>query len=204
MKNAVIVFFFCHFSYSAFAQNEPCSVWKKVEEYGQMKVYVRECADSPIKEFKVNDRFVGDFTKLVQIMDDPNTIKLLSERCIEAQELQKLSEHQVLQYYLFDMPFGVTDRDVISKLTVWRTPTAYKALSESVSQNNLIPLKKGIIRLKKVRTSFYFEKQTDGTILMEYTGQTDPNGSIPAWLVNFLATREARKLLEKLKSLVQN
>ena len=98
---------------------------------------------------------------------------------------------------------GVTDRDVVSSLTIWRTPTAYKTLAESISED-LVPLKEGVIRLQKVRTSFYFEKQADGTIFMEYVGRTDPNGWVPAWLVNMLATREARKMVEKLKYLVQN
>lgn len=204
MTNTLYVSFLFLISHTAIAQYEPCNAWKKADERGSMKVYVRECDDSPIKEFKVNDRFVGDFEKLIKIMDDPQTIKVMSERCIESRNLKKISENEVIQYYLFDMPMGVTDRDVISKLTIWRTPNALKTLSESVNQDELVPLKQGIIRLQKVRTSFYFEKQADGTIFMEYTGRTDPNGSIPAWLVNFVATREARKMVEKLRSMIEN
>jgi hypothetical protein len=191
---------------SAFAQyssTEPCSIWKQADERGTMKVYVRECDDSPIKEFKVNDRFKGDFDKLVKIMDDPSTIKILSERCTEARDLKVLAPNQMLQYYYFDMPMGVSDRDVVSKITIWRTPTAYKTLAESVSEDH-VPLKKDVIRLQKVKTSFYFEKKDDGTIFMEYTGKTDPNGWIPAWVINMVATREARKMVDKLRYLVQN
>jgi START domain len=191
---------------SSFAQHsspEPCSAWKQADERGNLKVYVRECDDSPIKEFKVNDRFKGDFTKLVRIMDDPSTIKILSERCTEARDIKTLANNQIVQYYYFDMPMGITDRDVVSKISIWKTETAYKTLAESVTED-YVPLKKDVIRLQKVRTSFYFEKQTDGTIFMEYTGKTDPNGWVPAWLVNMLATREARKLVDKLKYLVQN
>jgi hypothetical protein len=205
MKSTIYIYLFFMLAFNAMAQYEPepCSAWKKADERGSMKVYVRECENSPIKEFKVNDRFVGSFDKLLSIWNDPSTIKILSERCVEARDIKKLSDNSVLQYYLFDMPVGVTDRDVITKLTIWHTPTAFKTLSESVNQDELAPLKQGIIRLQSVRTSFYFEKQADGTIFMEYTGRTDPNGSIPAWLVNFFATREARKMVEKLKSLVQ-
>ena len=204
MKSTVYVSFLLLLTYSAFAQYEPCSAWKKADERGNMKVYVRECDDSPIKEFKVNERFVGNFEKLVKIMDDPDIVKVMSERCVEARNLKRLSPTEVIQYYKFDMPMGVTDRDVISKLTIWRTPTAYKTLAESVTQDDLEPVKQGIIRLQKVRTSFYFEKQSDGTIFMEYTGRTDPNGWVPAWLVNLIATREARRMVDKLRILIQN
>lgn len=205
MKNTL--YFFCAMAliFTSFTYNdtdEPCSAWSKADDRGSLKVYVRECPDSPIKEFKVNDRFVGDFTKLVKVMDDPNTIRFLSERCTEARDLKSVAPNQTIQYYYFDMPMGVTDRDVVSKLTIWKTPTTYKTLSESTS-DELMPAREGVIRLKKVRTSFYFEKQNDGTILMEYVGRTDPNGWVPAWVVNMLATREARKIVEKLKALVQ-
>jgi hypothetical protein len=202
MKNTFVIFVLCLFAQTMRAQ-DPCGDWKLANEKGNMKVYVRECSDSPIKEFKINDRFMGNFATLIKIMDDPNTIKLLSERCVEARELKQISPNELLQYYLFNMPPGVTDRDVISKLTVWRSPNQYKTLTESVSDNSIVPLPKGVIRLKKVKTSFYFEKQKDGTIFMEYTGRTDPNGWIPAWLVNFLATREAQKIVEKLKALIE-
>ncbi len=204
MTNTLYISFFLLISHTIFAQYEPCSAWKKADERNSMKVYVRECDDSPIKEFKINDRFIGDFEKLMKVMDDPQTIKVMSERCVEARDIKRLSANEMIQYYLFDMPLGVTDRDVISKLTIWRTPTVYKTLSESFNEDNLVPLKQGIIRLLKVRTSFYFEKQADGFIFMEYMGRTDPNGWIPAWLVNFVATREARKMVEKLKNLIQN
>ena len=203
MNNTFYVSLFLLISCTAFAQYDPCSAWKKADERGSLKVYVRDCDDSPIKEFKLNDRFVGDFEKLVKLMGDPSTLKILSERCTEARDLKRIDTNKTIQYYYFNMPMGVTDRDVVSSLTIWRTPTAYKTLAESVSED-LVPLKEGVIRLQKVRTSFYFEKQADGTIFMEYVGRTDPNGWVPAWLVNMLATREARKMVEKLKYLVQN
>lgn len=204
MNNAIYISLILCLSYHVSAQYEPCSAWKKADERGNMKVYVRECDDSPIKEFKVNERFVGDFDKLMNMMTEAHAVKLMSERCVEARDIKRISDNEVLQYYRFDMPAGVADRDVITKLTTWRTPNAFKTLSESVSQDELVPLKQGTIRLLSVRTSFYFEKQADGTIFMEYTGRTDPNGWVPAWVVNFFATREARKMVDKLRAFMQN
>ena len=66
-----------------------------------------------------------------------------------------------------------------------------------------VAYKKDVIRLKSVKTYYYFEKMPDGMIRMEYIGRADPNGWIPAWLVNMMAQTEALKMVEKLKSLVQ-
>jgi START domain len=180
-----------------------CKEWKIKENKGTLKVYVRECPDSPIKEFKVNDKFSGDFNKLVAEMEKPEVVKKMSEYCTEARDLQHLSDHESVQYYYFDMPIGITDRDVISKITKYKTATTFKSITETYP-SNLVPTKKGVVRLDKVRTSFYFEKQADGSIAMEYIGRTDPNGWIPAWLINYLAQKEATKVVSKIQKLINN
>ncbi len=184
-------------------QAQDCKEWKKKQENGNFRVYVRECSDSPIKEFKLNDRFVGDFQKLVKVMDDMGTTKKLSDNCTEARVIQIITPDEFVQYFYFDMPTGINDRDCVTKIIVKRTPTTYASFSESFN-DELVPIKKHVIRLKKVRASFYFEFYKDGTIGMEYCGRTDPNGWIPAWLVNMFAHREAKKMVEKLKKLIQN
>ena len=179
-----------------------CKDWKIKEDKGTLKVYVRECPDSPIKEFKVNDKFKGDFSKLVAEMESPEVVKKMSDYCTEARDIKVLSEHESVQYYYFDMPMGITDRDVISKITKYKTANSFKSITENYPSNS-VPVKKGVVRLDKVRTTFYFEKQADGTILMEYIGRTDPNGWIPAWLINYLAQKEATKIVAKIKKLIE-
>ncbi|NJN33856.1 MAG: hypothetical protein HC817_06000 [Saprospiraceae bacterium] len=172
---------------------------EKKQENGHFKVYVRDCNDSPIKEFKLNDRFMGDFQKLVKVMDDTETTKLLSDNCTEARVVKNITADEYVQYFYFNMPTGITDRDCVTKIIIKRTPTTYASYSESYG-DELVSAQKHVIRLKKVRASFYFELYEDGTIGMEYCGRTDPNGWIPAWLVNMLAHREAKKWLKNSKN----
>jgi START domain len=200
-KAYILLAIFSLVSLKNLVAQDNCKEWKIKENKGTLKVYVRECPDSPIKEFKVNDRFYGDFNKLVAEMDKPEVVKKMSEYCTEARDLQHLSDNESVQYYYFDMPVGITDRDVISKITKYKTATTFKSITESYP-SNLVPVKKGVVRLDKVRTSFYFEKQADGSIVMEYIGRSDPNGWIPAWLINYLAQKEATKIVAKIQKLI--
>jgi START domain len=197
----VILLLSLFFTKSMFAQDN-CKEWKIKEDKGTLKVYVRECPDSPIKEFKVNDKLYGDFNKLITEMESAEVVKKMSEYCTEARDLQHLNANESVQYYYFDMPIGITDRDVISKITKYKTATTFKSITETYP-SDLVPVKKGVIRLQKVRTTFYFEKQADGSILMEYIGRTDPNGWIPAWLINYLAQKEATKVVVKIQNLIK-
>jgi START domain len=202
-KTCTLIAFFTVYSFMKISAQDNCKEWKIKENKGTLKVYVRECPDSPIKEFKVNDKFTGDFNKLVSEMEKAEVVKKMSDYCTEARDLQHLSDYESVQYYYFDMPIGITDRDVISKITKYKTSTTFKSITETYP-STLVPIKKGVVRLDKVRTSFYFEKQPDGSIVMEYIGRTDPNGWIPAWLINYLAQKEATKIVLKIQKLINN
>ena len=189
---------------TATAQTSPCGEWKTAKENGNYKVYVRECDDSPIKEFKILDKFKGNFDTLIKVMNDVNTTKRISRNCTEARTLKDLGNNESVHYFYFNLPLTLADRDVITKSRILQTSTAYKIESETFTETTVsVAYKKDVIRLKSVRTVYYFEKLPNGMIRMEYIGRADPNGWIPAWLVNMMAQTEALKMMERLKSLVQ-
>jgi hypothetical protein len=203
MKQLLLHIAFLSATLMLHAQSAPCGEWKNHSVKGSCKVYVRECPDSPIKEFKVLDEFSGNFETLRKVMDDVQTTKRISDNCKEAVLLKKLNNNTVLQYFYFDLPIGISDRDIVSKNTTYETPTTYISISE-VYKDYEMAIKEGVVRLTNVRSSFYFEKLPNGNIKMEYIARADPNGWIPALLVNMLAGSQARKMVEKLKEMVRN
>lgn len=186
------------------AQPSPCGEWKTSKQEGEYKVYVRECEDSPIKEFKILDLFPGNFDTLIKVMNDVNTTKHISRNCTEARLVKNLGNHENVNYFYFNLPLTLSDRDAVTKTKVMQTKTAYKIESETYAEGevNVAP-RKNVIRLKSVKTYYYFEKMPNGMIRMEYIGRADPNGWIPAWMINMMAQIEAQKMVEKLKSLVR-
>lgn len=182
--------------------DKPCGEWSRYTQQGNTQVFVRQCPDSPVKEFKVLDKFYGDFSKIVKVMDDVETTQRISETCTEARIIKTLNANEVVQYFYFDMPMGITDRDIMTKNITYQTPTAYKSISE-IYYDPSVPERKGVIRMKNARSSFYFEKQSDGSIKMEYTARADPEGWVPIWFINMLAGKEALKMTEKLKKAFQ-
>ena len=180
----------------------PCTGWKIHIENRNAKVFVRDCADSPIKEFKVTDTFFGNFEALAKVMQDIETTKNISDNCTEAKILKTLDPQNSIRYFYFKLPL-LSDREVITKSTITIQPKRITCVS-NVDESEQVPLKKDVIRLRQAYASFTFDKLDDGTISMEYIARTDPNGTIPAWFVNALAGREALKMLNKLKRLVNH
>lgn len=183
-------------------ENLNCNEWKLKTETGNYKVYMRECDASPIKEIKLLDKFEGDFTRLVGLMNDIETNKKITESCTEARLLKQIDKQTSLQYFYYKMPIGVNDRDVVSKITINATDSTYSFATEAVI-NSLVAHKKNAIRITNARSTWYFKKTFSGAIEMEYTAFADPNGSIPSWAINSLVRREAFTTIEKLKKLVR-
>jgi len=175
--------------------------WKLKTADGSFKLYIRESENSPIKEIKIVDKFKGDFKKLTILMNDIETNKKILPSCIDAKLLKDIDVHTSFQYFYFKMPMTVTDRDIVCKIFIYSTDSTYSLTSEAV-ETKLAPPKKGIIRILNAKTSWTFKKNLKGEITMEYTGLADPNGSIPAWLVNFFAIREAESAIERFKKLL--
>ena len=203
--NALYLFPFLAFQYilNPFPDAAPCSDWKLNAVKGSTKVYVRQCDDSPIKEFKATDQFYGNFDAVAQLMKAVETTQKVSSRCVEAKVLQRLDGATSIQYFLFSMPFGVSNREVIVKNIVRCSATQISSVSEEVDLPDL-PVKKDVVRIKRSTASYLFTRLPNGLIEMEYIGRVDPNGEFPSWIINLLAKKEAIKIIDKLKSLAQN
>ena len=176
--------------------------WKLFEESGEHKIYVRENAASSIKEFRVVDKFEGNFDVLVKTLGDVQTTKHLSENCTEARLVKTFDGGATLQYFYFKMPLGVRDRDILSKVKSEKTDSTYILHSEASSESD-VPQKSGVVRLTNSLSSFHLKKLSGGFIGFEYTAFADPNGHIPSGIINSIAQKEARNIVEKLKKLIQ-
>ena len=183
-------------------ENKKSNEWEtKINELNY-QVLVRESDISDIKEIKIVHRFKGNFKKLMVALNDIETNKKLFNSCTEARLLKQIDVQSSYQYFYFKMPLTISDRDIISKVTIKNTDSTYSLVSSSVD-SKMIAFKSKVIRITQANTSWQFKKTRSGDIHMEYYASADPKGKIPKWLVNAFAIREARISIDKLKKMIQ-
>ena len=183
-------------------ENKKSNEWEtKINELNY-QVLVRESDISDIKEIKIVHRFKGNFKKLMAALNDIETNKKLFNSCTEARLLKQIDVHSSYQYFYFKMPLTISDRDIISKVTIKNTDSTYSLVSNSVD-SKMIAFKSKVIRITQANTSWQFKKTRSGDIHMEYYASADPKGKIPKWVVNAFAIREARISIDKLKKMIQ-
>ena len=136
-------------------------------------------------------------------MEDIETSKKMVESCKEARLIAQLDKNSSIEYYSYKMPVGVKDRDIVTKTTTHLTDSTYTYISET-SKDSFVAVKANFIRIKNARSAWFFKKIDSSTIAMEYVAFADPNGNIPAWLINSLARNQVRTSISKLKKLVND
>ncbi len=183
-------------------ENKKSNEWEtKINELNY-QVLVRESDISDIKEIKIVHKFRGNFKKLMVALNDIETNKKLFNSCTEARLLKQLDVQSSYQYFYFKMPLTISDRDIISKVTIHYSDTTYSLVS-TAADSKMASFKSKVIRITQANTSWQFKKTRSGDIHMEYYASADPKGKIPKWLVNAFAIREARISIDKLKKMIQ-
>jgi|GEM_PF-488979 len=182
---------------------EDCATWKLKYTSGSYKMYMRECANSPIKEVKIIDLFSADLNHLAKVVSAVETTKKITPTCAEARLIKPIDENNSFQYFRYSMPMGIKDRDLVCKVTTSLTDSCYTFISETVDKTDLVSLRTDAIRIKNAHTSIVFKKNSFGLIEMEYVAFANPNGSIPAWIINLIARKQVHSSIVKLKKMIQ-
>jgi len=112
-------------------ENKKSNEWEtKINEHNY-QVFVRESDISDIKEIKIVHKFKGNFKNLMLALNDIETNKKLFNSCTEARLLKQMDAHTSYQYFYFKMPLTISDRDIISKVTIRATDSTYSLVSSA-------------------------------------------------------------------------
>ena len=75
-------------------------------------------------------------------------------------------------------------------------------LSQAVT--GLMPKTKGVIRVENAISEWHFTPQDNNTVLVEHYAHIDPNGVIPAWLLNRLSVSAPYKTMKRMRKIVES
>ena len=125
---------------------------------GNYKFCTRECANTPIKEVKIIDVFSADLKHLAKVVGAVETSKKITKTCAEARFIKPIDENTSFQYFRYNMPMRVADRDMVCKVTSTLSDSVYTFISETVDKSDLVSLRTDAIRIKNARTVINFKK----------------------------------------------
>ncbi len=154
MRIMILFLFLSNSFYAQVLKTNDCATWQLKYASGDYKFYTCECANTPIKEIKIIDTFSDYLNRVAKVVSAVETSKKITEICAEARLLKPIDENTSYQYFRYNMPMGVSDRDTVCKVTNKLADSTYTFISETVDKSDLVSLWADAVRIKNARTGY--------------------------------------------------
>ena len=141
--------------------------------------------DSKFYAFRGETTYDAQMERVLHVLMDNDRRTEWVMRLERCEVLEQPSEFEYVLYLAFDLPIPLSDRDYVYRGRVSRLPTGQVVLSMSSEEHPEAPETVGV-RANLVDSRYLLTPQDDGTTHVAVEIMTDPRGSIPAWLVNFI------------------
>jgi hypothetical protein len=183
--------------FTSYAQDH----WELKKNENGIAVYTRGIANEKLKEIRVVCELPGTTAKLISILQNvsghPNWV-YLSEK---ATLVKRLNHNSLVYYTITDMPWPVTDRDLVVEFTYNQVPGTKNIAIRAESTSGYVPPKKGFVRVPYSLATWEVIPLKD-KIKVDYVFRVNPGGAIPAWLVNIAATTGPYNTFVKLREIM--
>jgi len=173
--------------------------WKLKSTSDGIKVYSSEVADSKFKALRVECNFQATLAQIVTVLLDVKTCTEWVYHTKSITLLKQPSPAEIYYYSEVSLPWPTSNRDFVAHLIVSQDEQTKVVTVDGPAVNGLVPLKDGIVRVTNSKGKWVITPLGKDEIKVEYTLHVDPAGSLPAWLVNMVASEGPTQSFKKLK-----
>lgn len=178
--------------------DEKAEGWSLRKETDSIRVFTTDQPDSSFQAFKAEAVLDVPIENIMAVMNNPGSCVEWVHNCSESSAFGDGDFHDRYAYSVNDMPWPVTDRDYVIRI---RT-RGEQSDGEVVMDLNAIPDRRdeedGHVRVDKSDTLYRFIPEGSQTRMI-WVQHTEPNGSIPGWLVNSLLVDIPIRSMEQLE-----
>ena len=202
---SIIVFISSDFIYNKTEQTSTpldFNNWELSKEDEGIKIYTRTKKNSKIKEFKAKIVISTSVSKLVQIIADVKNYPNWMTNCefSKTKTNKPLTDPVGIVYMKTSFQWPLSDRDLVFEYKVpTNNPKKFEVVMKSVP--NQMPVTEDIIRIIKAEGKFIFEEIEPGKIEITYQFFANPEGYLPAWIINLFIVEGPYHTLLNLRKL---
>ena len=178
------------------------SKWQLALNRDGVKVYERKIAGTSLIEVKARTTLNFAIQDLLAVILDYKRFKEWQPYLKRFERLITHSDYQFINYFEMNLPWPVNNRDLVTKtnITVDQKGKWVHIFMREVSHKSR-PRRPGIVRIPLNRGKWSFKPVSGGKrVYVEFTFRTDPGGSIPHWLVNWVAKYRIASGFKNLKA----
>jgi len=178
--------------------------WRLAREDQGIEVSIRKVEGSAIAESRAIMKLEGVTlsTVLALIADVAHQHEWIASMD-ESRVLAVISPVEQINYTLSRAPWPVADRDAVVRSKFSFDQEQGVARVETHAEPDYIPQRSGVVRIRKVDSSWTVTRLPENAIEVRYQVHSEPGGSLPAWLVNRIIFEQPFETLLNLREQVK-
>jgi ribosome-associated toxin RatA of RatAB toxin-antitoxin module len=185
MRNMRASFFFFIILFSLCRISSADSTdWVLQKNENGIAVYTRYAQGTHIKEVRVVNVVESSLSGLVALLLDVKNYPNWIYACSEASVLKEINSLEQYQYQVTDVPWPVSDRDVVSHFKLQQDSITKIVTAMNTAKPEYIPKKDDRVRVQHFQSNYKFTPLPDGKVKVEFELYVDPGGNVPDWLIN--------------------
>lgn len=140
--------------------------------------------DSAVKAVRIEAVIEAPVSAVMAVFADVQQYPQWVHNCSRAELVSTKGFYDFTAYQISDMPWPVTDRDMVLKFRTEETATGGFHV-ELINQSSALPSTDNI-RVSAAQGFYHFEPLSASSTLLKSEQHFDPSGNIPVWLMNQL------------------
>lgn len=189
----------------------PALAWASAEGVGwdlrkdkqDIQVFSRPHPGSQYDEIRATTIIRGRLNSIVALLEDARYVPKLNKVISKVELHQRLAPDASLYYLQMDLPWPVRDRDILTRRTISQDGQSKVVRVEDKATKELFAETKGFVRVTQSTQTWTLTPLEGGRVLVDWVTHTDPNGSLPAAVVNWLSVGVPFDSLGELRRMIE-
>ncbi len=180
--------------------------WEQRKEQEGITVHQREVPGWGIKEVRATGNVATSMHDLLQIIKSVKCFGKINNIVLDAGVVQQNDAEKNYYFVVLDLPWPTTDRSAIysQQVNVNNDKQHITITDIANSELGITPEMKDTVRIVRSTQEWKLQKIDDSTTKVSLSSLTDPNGPIPAFLINSMSVDAPMKSIANLRQLTRS
>ncbi len=174
--------------------------WERIVSSNGIEVFTRDQLESPYKEIKATLELDCSLNTFIGVITDYPNYKNWIYATGASDLVEKVSDLEYTMYQLIKTPWPTDDRDVCMRVKISQDEATGKVTIINKSEPKLKPVNKGVVRVNRSDIKWEVLPMGKNKLKCNYFLNTEPGGSVPAWLINLFIAEGPYQSLYNLKA----
>lgn len=178
--------------------------WELKKDNGDIQVYTRALDSTKFNEYKAVLIAETTIEKVLAVLTNGDSLNRWTYKTPQSKQLEKISDNEFIFWMRNDFPWPLNDRDNISRVKLKKLDNKVYQIDIEAEDSLVYQQEQNVIRMKLFKGYWRVQELNENSVLITQQMYGDPNGVLPAWIVNSILVSFPYHSFENLKEILEN